>query len=990
MLSEDQKRYIEDLINENKLEELRAYILKDNNEFDNSYIYQLLSPLCLAIITKNFEIADVFIEKGVDINFEQIFNHLNQIENEEIIFKYIFNKNVTVDEKVMRRFIYKYKDRSNLIEIFINDYVVKQNNKVDIYDEIYSIAINYISNDTFPFPLLLELLYNVDEECLINILKENKENYNIFDIKKNYRIVNKIKNEKLKNVIKQLSDEYSASNKFIEIYSKFIGISDLGTSFRTFATYYNDLKEDENYDILIFLINLNMPKHTIESVFPLYQRLNYHIEKKLYCDKYNFLRYNNPLFAAISLNKFDIADVLIENGANINYEPSCSSNIITILYDENYLNSNNLRYIFNHGFNTSWTHSFLEYMIIYWIQNSKNFFLETFLSLNKVPFNDAFYLEAVTNQNYDAIVILYDNDKKKKEEKMFKILKTFKYFGQEFISDFHNYLDEFDKNNSNFVNEDDENTKDNENKYLNLKKEMACFIDVEHFLYVHEINSLIDVIKSEDIDNFNDYMKKENRLSKFINFEEEKFSRNIYLSHSIFLDNMGLYFSYFDLIRYVIEDRISENKINSILEKINIEYNNIENSNVYNYNGYSISLAPSNLKIKELIKDEYYATAIKKKFYEIIPILLKYDQRENNVILSKLYNIFHSNIFDDEQLNNECQLFINSIKDQNLREQTIKCFNKMNNLNHRIHNITKFIYENKIDDLNNYINENKINLKDYNSYNFDLLIYAIQNNASIETIQFIIDQCQYENFNYYIEIDNLDLIKYYNKENNYFFNYTLFPDIGGIRPYFHEISYYITPLLIAIFKKNFKISKKLLERGANINYEVKNMLPWYIYGSSQLNDEILSFLMKNKFNKPVYLIEHCCTNHLKDFFNIKKENNEWNKEYINKIFTLNSNDLVLKLLNIYKNQTIVSDNDLQSIIKNEVKIINDDVFEFAVEQDNEEILNHLLNLKYISPDDEERKKILKKYNERLSNNFYQIRAYYAYDEFYGIPRFKND
>jgi len=47
-----------------------------------------------------------------------------------------------------------------------------------------------------------------------------------------------------------------------------------------------------------------------------------------------------------------------------------------------------------------------------------------------------------------------------------------------------------------------------------------------------------------------------------------------------------------------------------------------------------------------------------------------------------------------------------------------------------------------------FIKNNNINIKEINKYDFDMLIYAIENAFSSEFIKYIIDIFDYKNFNY--------------------------------------------------------------------------------------------------------------------------------------------------------------------------------------------------------------------------------------------------
>lgn len=117
-----------------------------------------------------------------------------------------------------------------------------------------------------------------------------------------------------------------------------------------------------------------------------------------------------------------------------------------------------------------------------------------------------------------------------------------------------------------------------------------------------------------------------------------------------------------------------------------------------------------------------------------------------------------------------------------------------------IKNIITLIKSNKLEELQNFIEKNNFILQELNQDNFDILINAIENDATVEIIKYIIKQCQYKTLNY---------TKYYKKRNTIDNN--------------EEFSiYYKVPLFSAVNKENFKIAKFLLDNNADINYTISN------------------------------------------------------------------------------------------------------------------------------------------------------------------------
>ncbi|ORX44821.1 hypothetical protein BCR36DRAFT_249816, partial [Piromyces finnis] len=107
-------------------------------------------------------------------------------------------------------------------------------------------------------------------------------------------------------------------------------------------TTLTELVSLKDIDMLIFLIENNASHAMIKIILREYGNLDYTYDFKLMGRK-------TPLFSAIKSNKFDIADTLIEHGADINYEMD-HINILYYLDSNGLLNKENLKYILNNGF----------------------------------------------------------------------------------------------------------------------------------------------------------------------------------------------------------------------------------------------------------------------------------------------------------------------------------------------------------------------------------------------------------------------------------------------------------------------------------------------------------------------------------------------------------------------------------------------------------------------------------------------------------------
>ncbi|ORX80665.1 hypothetical protein BCR32DRAFT_245479 [Anaeromyces robustus] len=108
----------------------------------------------------------------------------------------------------------------------------------------------------------------------------------------------------------------------------------------------NDLKElnTKDFDILICAIDANVSIDIINYIIIQfhYDTFNYYIDNKNVVHDYR----RPPLFYALSNNNFEIANLLLEKGANINYDNGC---ILHQLYLNKLINDNNLIYILHNG-----------------------------------------------------------------------------------------------------------------------------------------------------------------------------------------------------------------------------------------------------------------------------------------------------------------------------------------------------------------------------------------------------------------------------------------------------------------------------------------------------------------------------------------------------------------------------------------------------------------------------------------------------------------
>ncbi|OUM58996.1 hypothetical protein PIROE2DRAFT_15611 [Piromyces sp. E2] len=163
---------------------------------------------------------------------------------------------------------------------------------------------------------------------------------------------------------------------------------------------------------------------------------------------------------------------------------------------------------------------------------------------------------------------------------------------------------------------------------------------------------------------------------------------------------------------------------------------------------------------------------------------------------------------------------INIIKELIKVKANIKYIQSIiNNIKNKREHIISVFKKKSLDEFKKYVNNfNSIDeLKDLNTRDFDILICAIDNNTSIETIQFIINTFKYTSMNYYIE---------------------------GINVHDNRKS----PLFFATSKNEFYIADLLIKYDANINYDDGNILR-HLYLYRFLNEENLIYILNNGIKK---------------------------------------------------------------------------------------------------------------------------------------------
>ncbi|ORX78037.1 hypothetical protein BCR32DRAFT_247460 [Anaeromyces robustus] len=418
-----------------------------------SYIYDNnVSPLFLSLIKLNYDLAELILENGGDINMDidgyDIIFHLYQRDllNRKILKfilhhgfnieniknkRFINNLDFDLIKVLLEHFIFNNKFIINLLSLYQKNYpistiefnrmITKEKQKIDIPCEWYYRAlyekkykeVEYIfqyedhNNLKENLSHLLGYIYYTDVPTEIG-----ERRYSFF-----FKVFkNELKIPFDRNFITDEINKYA--NERITSIENFIDKK----KFETLKKYLYDhklfLKDLHlfNFDILSFLIHRNFPCENIIDIITIVEYKNFNYIVPYYIEKDPV----TPVIFAISKNKFFLADYLIYKGADINFNFSDINNqfntILDYLYNNNQLNNTNIKYItemlhLKKGVIESFYYS--DKLMKGLIQNYKNDILEAIFDiLLPEQFNDEWYKTSLIVNNLSLIDILYNKDKK--------------------------------------------------------------------------------------------------------------------------------------------------------------------------------------------------------------------------------------------------------------------------------------------------------------------------------------------------------------------------------------------------------------------------------------------------------------------------------------------------------------------------------------------------------------------------------------------------
>ncbi|ORX79774.1 hypothetical protein BCR32DRAFT_281095 [Anaeromyces robustus] len=255
-------------------------------------------------------------------------------------------------------------------------------------------------------------------------------------------------------------------SNFITLYNdNIIGLSNYLKENNISLKEWREEWQKDKKDILIYAIEHKASYEIINYIiqYGQYETLNYTFyDNKEHYSHYETIHgtfggysdYKTPLFIAVLNNNFKIADLLIKNKADINYFTRFE-NIVDFLYNLNFLNIQNLKYILSRGikaeyflihipsFINDFENDFLNIIFRNYIFD--NAFILNILNIyksketlsqkqlqeiikkekNKIYIHDFAYKNAIENENFEGIMILLENDGRD-EETLFDIISNYK------------------------------------------------------------------------------------------------------------------------------------------------------------------------------------------------------------------------------------------------------------------------------------------------------------------------------------------------------------------------------------------------------------------------------------------------------------------------------------------------------------------------------------------------------------------------------------